>query len=137
MDESEIAPPAKRVFLPLFVSTGGAAIDRLAFFHVLERFKTQKRTGWAYPPLVWHDSLARVSDSISDHKYRMAILAITLDVSKRMAVVHNIAVAQVDDITPRACISKPEKQRLEAGVMRNFVHDMLHGSPAALRIEAL
>ncbi|KIK38062.1 hypothetical protein CY34DRAFT_414395 [Suillus luteus UH-Slu-Lm8-n1] len=46
MDESEIAPPAKRVFPPLFVSTGGAAIDRLAFCHVLERLKTQKRTGW-------------------------------------------------------------------------------------------
>ncbi|KAG1722650.1 hypothetical protein EDD22DRAFT_831291 [Suillus occidentalis] len=147
MDESEIAPPAKRVFPPLYASTGDAAIDRLAFFHVLERLKTQKRTGWvrqAYPPLVWHGSLTRVSDSISDHMYRMAILAMctsdsTLDVSKcvMMAVVHDLAEAQVGDITPREGISKQEKQRLEAGAMRNFVHDMLHGSPAALRIEAL
>lgn len=41
----------------------------------------------AYPPLAWHDSLTRVSDSISDHMYRMAVLAMctsdtALDVSK-------------------------------------------------------
>ncbi|KIK49104.1 hypothetical protein CY34DRAFT_70364 [Suillus luteus UH-Slu-Lm8-n1] len=133
MDESEIAPPAKRVFPPLYVSTGDAAIDRLAFFHVLERLKTQKRTGWIPN-----------AESISDHMYRMAILAMctsdtTLDVSKcvMMAVVHDLAEAQVGDITPREGISKQDKQRLEAGAMRNFVHDMLHGSPAALRIEAL
>lgn len=76
--------------------------------------------------------------------YRMAILAMctsdsTLDVSKcvMMAVVHDLAEAQVGDITPREGISKQEKRRLEAEAMRNFVHDMLHGSPAALRIEAL
>ncbi|KAG1815455.1 HD domain-containing protein [Suillus variegatus] len=128
MDESEIPPPAKRVFPPLYVSTGDASIDRLAFFHVLERLKTQKRTGW----------------SISDHMYRMAVLAMctsdtALDVSKcvMMAIVHDLAEAQVGDITPREGISKQEKQRLEAEAMHNFVHDMLHGSPAALQIEAL
>ncbi|KAG1732377.1 HD domain-containing protein [Suillus lakei] len=133
MDESEIAPPAKRVFPPLYVSTGDASIDRLAFFHVLERLKTQKRTGWIPN-----------AESISDHMYRMAILAMctsdnTLDVSKcvMMAVVHDLAEAQVGDITPREGISKQEKQHLEAEAMHNFVNDMLHGSPAALRIEAL
>ncbi|KAG0698249.1 HD domain-containing protein [Suillus ampliporus] len=134
MDESEItSPPAQRIFPPLYVPTGDASIDRLAFFHVLERLKTQKRTGWIPNP-----------ESISDHMYRMAILAMctsdsTLDVSKcvMMAVVHDLAEAQVGDITPREGISKQEKLRLEAEAMRNFVHDMLHGSPAALRIEAL
>ncbi|KAG2122612.1 HD domain-containing protein [Suillus cothurnatus] len=133
MDESEIAPPAKRVFPPLYVSTGDASVDRLAFFHVLERLKTQKRTGWIPN-----------AESISDHMYRMAILAMctsdtTLDVSKcvMMAVVHDLAEAQVGDITPREGISKQEKQRLESEAMHNFVYDMLHGSPAALRIEAL
>ncbi|KAG2040109.1 HD domain-containing protein [Suillus americanus] len=130
MDQSEIAP---RVFPPLYVSTGDASIDRLAFFHVLERLKTQKRTGWIPN-----------AESISDHMYRMAILAMctsdsALDVSKcvMMAVVHDLAEAQVGDITPREGISKQAKQRLEAEAMHNFVHDMLHGSPAALRIEAL
>ncbi|KAG1776578.1 HD domain-containing protein [Suillus placidus] len=137
MDESEIAPPAKRVFPPLYVQTGDASIDRLAFFHVLERLKTQKRTGWV-------DNKIPNAESISDHMYRMAILAMctsdsTLNISKcvMMAVVHDLAEAQVGDITPREGISKQEKQRLEAEAMSNFVHDMLHGSPAALRIEAL
>ncbi|KAG1817087.1 uncharacterized protein BJ212DRAFT_1446699 [Suillus subaureus] len=129
MDESEVALPAKRVFPPLYVSTGDASIDRLAFFHVLERLKRGSRC------IAWHDSLTRVSDSISDHMYRMAILAMCTCVM--MAVVHDLAEAQVGDITPREGISKQEKQRLEAEAMHNFVHDMLHGSLAALRIEAL
>ncbi|KAG2063792.1 hypothetical protein BDR04DRAFT_1037069 [Suillus decipiens] len=141
MNESEIAPPAKRVFPPLYVSTGDTSIDRLAFFHVLERLKTQKRTGWVDNKEHIHIPNA---ESISDHMYRMAILAMctsdsTLDVSKcvMMAVIHDLAEAQVGDITPREGISKQEKRRLEAEAMRNFVHDMLHGSPAALRIDAL
>ena len=52
----------KRVFPPFYNATGSIALDRLAFFHVLERLKvpsvflsgfrisyasqTQKRTGW-------------------------------------------------------------------------------------------
>ncbi|KAF9054009.1 hypothetical protein BJ165DRAFT_680170 [Panaeolus papilionaceus] len=35
-----------RPFPPLYVSTGEASKDRLAFIHILERLKTQKRTGW-------------------------------------------------------------------------------------------
>ncbi|KAG1860265.1 HD domain-containing protein [Suillus subalutaceus] len=92
--------------------------------------------------------LTRVSDSISDHTYRMAMLAMctsdsTFDVSKcvMMDVVLKRKISTDDmavgDITPREGISKQEKQRLEAEAMHNFVHDMLHGSPAALRIEAL
>lgn len=43
----------------------------------------------------------------------------------------------VGDITPKEGISKETKARLEAEAMHNFVHDMLHNSPAAQRIEAL
>ncbi|KAF8449344.1 HD domain-containing protein [Boletus edulis BED1] len=128
---------AKRSFPPLYVPSGDLDTDRLAFFHVLERLKTQKRTGW-----IDHNVLN--PESISDHMYRMAILAMctsdaTLDVPKcvMMCVVHDLAEAQVGDITPREGISKEEKRRLEAEAMHNFVHDMLHASPAALRIEAL
>ncbi|KAG1745597.1 hypothetical protein EDD22DRAFT_737264, partial [Suillus occidentalis] len=106
---------AKRVFLPLHVSTDDAAVDGLAFFHVLERLK-------AYPPSAWHGSLTRVSDSISDHVYRTAILATRTSDSRSMfssacvttAAVHDLAEAQVGDITPREGISKQDKQRLEA-----------------------
>ncbi|KAF8141937.1 HD domain-containing protein [Boletus edulis] len=150
---------AKRSFPPLYVPSGDLNTDRLAFFHVLERLKTQKRTGWI-------DHNVPNPESISDHMYRMAILAMctsdaTLDVPKcvMMCVVHDLAEAQggypfawmgldthapsldmsdtVGDITPREGISKEEKRRLEAEAMHNFVHDMLHASPAALRIEAL
>ncbi|GJE91238.1 HD domain-containing protein [Phanerochaete sordida] len=126
-----------RTFPPLYKATGDAATDRLAFFHVLERLKTQKRTGWV-------DHNVPGPESISDHMYRMAILAMctsdaTLDVSKcvMLALVHDLAEAQVGDITPREGISKAEKRRLEAEAMDNFVHEMLHDSPAAQRIHAL
>ncbi|TFY66295.1 hypothetical protein EVG20_g4800 [Dentipellis fragilis] len=82
--------------------------------------------------------------SISDHMYRMAVLALCssdtrLDIAKcvMIAIVHDLAEAQVGDIAPREGIPKAEKHRLEAEAMHNFVHDMLHNSPAAQRIEAL
>ncbi|KAH7885745.1 HD domain-containing protein [Phlebopus sp. FC_14] len=122
---------------PLYTSTGDVDIDRLAFFHIIERLKTQKRTGWI-------DHKIPNPESIADHMYRMAVLAMCtsdkkLDISKcvMMCIVHDLAEAQVGDITPREGISKQEKQRLEAEAMHNFVYDMLHGSPAALLIEAL
>ncbi|TFK86985.1 HD domain-containing protein [Polyporus arcularius HHB13444] len=133
----EDSTPAKRVFPPSYVSSGDVSMDRLAFFHILERLKTQKRTGWV-------DHKVPSPESISDHMYRMAILAMctsdaTLDVSKcvMMALVHDLAEAQVGDIAPREGIPKAEKQRLEAEAMHNFVHEMLHDSPAAQRIMAL
>lgn len=127
----------KRVFPPLYVPTGDVDTDRLAFFHVLERLKTRKRTGWINRNITYPESIA-------DHMYRMAILAMctsdaSLNISKcvLMCIVHDLAEAQVGDITPSEGISKEEKKRLESEAMHNFVHDMLHGSEAALKIEAL
>jgi len=54
-----------------------------------------------------------------------------------MALVHDLAEAQVGDIAPREAIPKIEKHRLESEAMHNFVHDMLHNSPAAQRIDSL
>ncbi|EJD07455.1 HD domain-containing protein [Fomitiporia mediterranea MF3/22] len=126
---------SKRVFPPLYKSSQDSCEDRLVFFHLLERLKTQKRTGWVDHGLM---------HSISDHMYRMAILAMcsgdtTLDNTKciLMCLVHDLAEAQVGDIAPREGIPKEEKKRLEDEAMHNFVHVMLHSTPAALRIEAL
>jgi len=131
MSASADPPRPKRVFPQLYTSSGNEAEDRLAFFHVLERLKTQKRTGWV-------DHKIPNPESISDHMYRMAILAMCssdtcLDISKcvMMALVHDLAEAQVGDIAPRENISKAEKRRLEAEAMHNFAHEMLHDSPAA------
>ncbi|KAK0457892.1 HD domain-containing protein [Desarmillaria tabescens] len=166
-----------RVFPPLYTSSGDDSADRLAFFHILERLKTQKRTGWIdhgvrlslssqlENKLNFCDRLAgqrgrapvllntvipmlifRLDpfSSISDHMYRMAVLAMCtsdekLDIPKcvMMCIVHDLAEAQVGDITPREGISRAEKQRLEEEAMHNFIHEMLHNSPAAQRIEAL
>ncbi|KAK7466265.1 hypothetical protein VKT23_004993 [Stygiomarasmius scandens] len=76
--------------------------------------------------------------------YRMSVLAMCcsdakLDIAKcvMLCVVHDLAEAHVGDITPHEGISKQEKKRLEGEAMHNFVHDMLHNSPAAQRIEEL
>ncbi|KAI0032666.1 HD domain-containing protein [Vararia minispora EC-137] len=130
----------KRVSPPLYKTSGNASEDRLAFFHILERLKTQKRTGW-----IDHKVRTRILGFyISDHMYRMAVLAMCtsdtkLDVAKcvMLAIVHDLAEAQVGDIAPREGIPKAEKRRLEAEAMHNFVHEMLHNSAAAQRIEAL
>ncbi|EIM88714.1 HD domain-containing protein [Stereum hirsutum FP-91666 SS1] len=129
--------PEKRVFPPLYKSSGNKSEDRLAFFHILEKLKTQKRTGWV-------DQGIPNAESISDHMYRMAVLAMCssdtkLDIARcvMLAVVHDLAEAQVGDIAPREGIPKAEKRRLEAEAMHNFVTEMLHNSPAAQRIEAL
>ncbi|GAW10193.1 HD domain-containing protein [Lentinula edodes] len=118
-----------------YLSTGNVSIDRLAFFHILERLK--KRTGWV-------NNNIRNPESISDHMYRMAVLSMctsdkNLDVAKcvMLSVVHDLAEAQVGDIAPSHGISKEEKSRLEAEAMHIFIHEMLHDSPAAQRIGAL
>ncbi|KAF8874433.1 HD domain-containing protein [Infundibulicybe gibba] len=126
----------QRTFPPLYVKSGEPSIDRLAFFHILERLKTQKRTGWV-------DHNIPNPESISDHMYRMAVLAMCssdpTDISRcvMMSLVHDLAEAQVGDITPWEGISKAQKQELEAEAMHNFVHEMLHDSPAAQRIQSL
>ncbi|KAG5723640.1 HD domain-containing protein C4G3.17 [Termitomyces sp. T112] len=123
-----------RIFPPLYEKTGDASIDRLAFFHILEKLKTQKRTGWVNHKIPG-------PESISDHMYRMAVLAMlssdtNLDISKcvMMCLAHDLAEAHVGDIAPSENVPKEEKIRRESEAMHNFVHDMLHGSPAALRV---
>ncbi|KAH7093926.1 HD domain-containing protein [Auriculariales sp. MPI-PUGE-AT-0066] len=109
----------------------------LAFFHIIERLKTQKRTGWLVKKIP-------DAESISDHMYRMGILAMctsdeNLDVSKcvMLALVHDLAEAQAGDITPHEGISKTEKRRLEEEAMHNFVQEMFHESIAGKRILTL
>ncbi|KZS94387.1 HD domain-containing protein [Sistotremastrum niveocremeum HHB9708] len=126
-----------RTFPLAYVSQGDKDLDRLAFFHILERLKTQKRTGWV------NNSVSN-AESISDHMYRMAMLAMcsedtSLDISKcvMLCLVHDLAEAQVGDITPEEGFTKEEKYRLEAGAMENLCRTMLHDSAPAQRIYAL
>lgn len=76
--------------------------------------------------------------------YRMAILALLcpaddVDIGKcvMLALVHDLAEAEVGDLTPLDGVSKEEKVRRESEAIEYFVHDLLESSPAALRIEKL
>jgi len=88
---------------------------KLELMHIIERLKTQSRTGWVNVKVP-----GRV-ESIADHMYRMAMLSLLseedqeLDIAKcvQMAVVHDLAEALVGDITPHDGISKEQKQKLE------------------------
>ncbi|GAA95320.1 uncharacterized protein L969DRAFT_84939 [Mixia osmundae IAM 14324] len=115
-----------------------ASSGRLQLFHTLERLKTQKRTGWV------REQLER-PESIADHMYRMAVLAllsedIQLDIAKcvLLAVVHDLAEAEAGDITPFDGISRDEKQNLEAKAMDHMLRELLPAdSHASKRIMAL
>ncbi|KAK6199200.1 uncharacterized protein RJT21DRAFT_114995 [Scheffersomyces amazonensis] len=87
----------------------------LAFIQIVRLLKTQKRTGWldrGIPP--------RKVESISDHMYRMSIIAMlipnsNIDLNKcvKVAIVHDIAESLVGDITPFGGVTKEEKHRRE------------------------
>ena len=106
--------------------------------HRVECLKTNKRTGW-YHHRVPHP------ESIADHMYRMAMLAMLcpktaqIDIGKcvMLALVHDLAEAEVGDLTPLDGVPKEEKTRREAEALAYLVHDLLGSSPAALRIEEL
>jgi putative hydrolase of HD superfamily len=76
--------------------------------------------------------------------YRMALLAMlqpsdSLDIGRcvQLALVHDLAEAEVGDLTPLDGVPGEEKLRREREAMQYLVHDLLGGSRAALRIEAL
>jgi putative hydrolase of HD superfamily len=87
-------------------------ISPVPFFHLVERLKTTKRTGWTNVGI-------EDGESISDHMYRMAILAMVapttiasrIDMSRcvQMALIHDMAESLVGDITPVEGVSKAEK----------------------------
>ncbi|KAG9047718.1 hypothetical protein FS837_001682 [Tulasnella sp. UAMH 9824] len=128
-----VSGPASERIVPPYVPSGDEGQDRLYFFHLLERLKEDPEENRIANP-----------ESISDHMHRMAVLALCssdkgLDVGKcvLLAVIHDLAEAQVGDIAPSDGISKQEKRRLEAAAMNNIINDMLGGGVAAQRIKAL
>jgi putative hydrolases of HD superfamily len=74
----------------------------------------------------------RDPESVADHMYRMATMALLMAGSEaynqpklvKMAVVHDIAEAIVGDITPADDVSKEDKQAREADAMLQ-IQDML------------
>ncbi|ORY21463.1 HD domain-domain-containing protein [Naematelia encephala] len=111
-------------------STGNEALDTLAFLHILEQLKVQKRSGWIREGV-------REPESISDHMCRMALMAMMLpsdpsrplDIPRcvMMALVHDLAEAHVGDITPVEGVPPHVKHQLEEQAMESFLDEMLGG----------
>ncbi|KAG7531882.1 hypothetical protein FFLO_04028 [Filobasidium floriforme] len=115
----------------LYRSSGNEMQDRLAFLHMLEQLKIQKRSGWIREGV-------EKPESVADHMYRMAMIAMMiptkgtdrpLDIGRcvQMALVHDLAEAHVGDITPVEGVSPNLKHQLEEEAMQSFMHEMLGG----------
>jgi putative hydrolase of HD superfamily len=95
----------------------------LRFFHLAGRLKDTPRAGWALRGIA-------SPESVAEHSYRVALMALVLapgagaplDVSRcvALALVHDLAEALVGDITPYDGVSGDEKRRREEEAMRHL-----------------
>lgn len=97
----------------------------LAFLHIVEQLKLQKRTGW-----IDHDIIP--CESIADHMYRMGVTTMLIkdpnvDVKKcvRIALVHDIAESLVGDITPFDPVTKEEKHQRELDTITYLCEEII------------
>ncbi|GLJ16826.1 hypothetical protein SUGI_0289920 [Cryptomeria japonica] len=105
-----------------------SAIDFLTLCQLL---KTTKRKGWVNHGI-------ENAESIADHMYRMAAMALIVvdlpginrDRCVKMAIVHDIAEAIVGDITPSDGIPKEEKSRRERKALDEMCEILGGGSRA-------
>jgi len=97
--------------------------DLLRFFHLAGRLKETSRAGWKLRGI-------DRPESVADHSFRLALLALVLapradppvDLQRcvAMALVHDLAESIVGDITPYDGVSAEEKRRREEEAMRRF-----------------
>ncbi|XP_059897609.1 HD domain-containing protein 2 isoform X2 [Gadus macrocephalus] len=85
----------------------------LQFLKLVGQLKRVPRTGWVYRKV-------KQPESVSDHMYRMSIMAMTITDPKvnkercmKIALVHDMAESIVGDIAPMDKVSKEEKHRRE------------------------
>lgn len=115
-------------------SSQSSAIDFLTLCH---RLKTTKRKGWLNYSI-------KGPESIADHMYRMAVMAlIAKDIPGlnrerciKIAIVHDIAEAIVGDITPSDGVPKAEKSRREQAALKEMC-EILGGGTRAEEIKEL
>ncbi|KAK1381000.1 5'-deoxynucleotidase [Heracleum sosnowskyi] len=115
-------------------SSSSSAIDFLTLCHSL---KTTKRKGWINHGI-------KGPESIADHMYRMALMALIAGDNSgvnrerciKIALVHDIAEAIVGDITPSDGVPKVEKSRMEQAAL-NEMCKVLGGGMRADEIQEL
>lgn len=115
-------------------SSTSSAIDFLTLCHSL---KTTKRKGWINHGI-------KGPESIADHMYRMALMALIagdipgVDRERciKIAIVHDIAEAIVGDITPSDGVPKEVKSRMEQEAL-NEMCKVLGGGMRAEEIQEL
>ncbi|XP_035152518.3 5'-deoxynucleotidase HDDC2 isoform X1 [Callithrix jacchus] len=100
--------------------SGHGARSLLQFLRLMGQLKRVPRTGWVYRNV-------QRPESVSDHMYRMAIMAMVIkddrlnkDRCVRLALVHDMAECIVGDIAPADNIPKEEKHRREEEAMKQI-----------------
>ncbi|XP_067402802.1 5'-deoxynucleotidase HDDC2 isoform X2 [Emydura macquarii macquarii] len=98
----------------------GAAGSLLRFLRLVGQLKRVPRTGWVYRNV-------KKPESVSDHMYRMAVMALVTEDKKlnkdrciRLALVHDVAECIVGDIAPADNISKEDKHQREEAAMKQL-----------------
>ncbi|KAJ7943242.1 HD domain-containing protein 2 [Quillaja saponaria] len=108
--------------------SSSSAIDFLTLCH---RLKTTKRKGWINHGI-------KGPESISDHMYRMALMAliagdlpgVNRERCIKIAIVHDMAEAIVGDITPSDGVPKAEKSRMEQEALNEMCQILGEGMRA-------
>ncbi|XP_021674768.2 uncharacterized protein LOC110660702 isoform X2 [Hevea brasiliensis] len=118
-------------------SLGASALSAIDFLTLCHRLKTTKRKGWINHGI-------KGPESIADHMYRMALMAliagdlpgVNRERCIKIAIVHDIAEAIVGDITPADGVPKQEKSRREQAAL-NEMCEVLGGGMRAVEIKEL
>ncbi|KAK7835336.1 hypothetical protein U0070_017872, partial [Myodes glareolus] len=101
-------------------ASSGHGAGLLRFLRLVGQLKRVPRTGWVYRNV-------EKPESVSDHMYRMAVMAMVTrddhlnkDRCIRLALVHDMAECIVGDIAPADNIPKEEKHRREEEAMKQI-----------------
>lgn len=107
----------------------------LAFYRLVGKLKTTKRTGWVRAGVT-------LPESIADHMYRMSLIALTAAPAHinathaaKLALVHDLAEAIVGDITPQDGVSKSDKDAMERAAMRQIACEVVGGGDDGVAAE--
>ncbi|KDP29329.1 hypothetical protein JCGZ_18250 [Jatropha curcas] len=121
----------------LIGSSGASSSSAIDFLTLCHQLKTTKRKGWINHGI-------KGPESIADHMYRMALMAliagdlpgVNRERCIKIAIVHDIAEAIVGDITPSDGVPKKEKSRREQAAL-NEMCELLGGGMRAEEIKEL